>query len=113
MDVSFTWKMSGSFVGLCVRPVTSLLMVAFAVIASGTGMPNGQVVSARVAVVLVVVPLVGIGRIVAIGPWGGRDAWRGCRIVVIVASSSTAAVRVVASSSIITSAATIVGCIIV
>jgi hypothetical protein len=40
-------------------------MMVVAVVAGEAGVPNGHVVSAQVAVVHVVVPLVAIGRIVA------------------------------------------------
>ena len=74
-----------------------LLMIALAVVARGAGMPNGHVISAGVAVVVVVVPFVGVGLRTGGCCWwdagcgssrsrrDGRRCWR----VVGVASSST------------------------
>ena len=76
----------------------SLLVIAFALIASCAGVPNGNIVPAREAIVVVVVPLVGVGWCVAAAPstgggWSGWDAgdghWRGCCWLCIVVASSS------------------------
>ena len=57
--------MSSGSIGRYVRARATLLMMVVAVVAGGAGVPDGHIVSARVAVVLVVVPFVAIGRVVA------------------------------------------------
>ena len=57
--------MSSGSVGRYVLARATLLMMVVAVVAGAAGVPNGHIVSARVAVVHVVVPLVAIGRVVA------------------------------------------------
>lgn len=119
--IAFAQKNSCGLVGLNIGPGASLLMIAFVVIASCTCMPAEHIVSTRVTVVLIVVPFVGFGWIVAmIVCWGKRDAWHQnegivswCCIVVIVVSSSTATVQVSTSYLKTISAAIIVGCIII
>ena len=78
MDAAFAGKMPGGFVGLYIGPGASLLVIAFAVVARRAGVPDGYVVSAGVTVIVVVAPLVRIGRVLAIGiTWGGRNAGSG------------------------------------
>ena len=86
VDVAFTGEMPGHFVGLDIGTGASFLMIALAIIASRTGMPDGHVVSTRVTVVMVVVPLVGIRRVLAVVGWRRRrrnacrrDVCGGCR----------------------------------
>ena len=69
--------MSSGPVGRYIRARATLLMMVVAVVAGGAGVPKGHIVSARVAVIQVVVPLVAIGWIVARSSSGRRwDATR-------------------------------------
>ena len=73
MDISFAGEMPGHFVGLDVGAGASLLVIAFAIVACCTGVPDGDIVSAGVTVVVVVVPFVGIGRVIlAVVGWRRR-----------------------------------------
>ena len=83
MDVAFAWEMPGHFVGLDVGAGASLLMVAFAIVARCTGVPDGDIVSAGVTVVVVIVPLVGIGRVVLAVVGQHRRRWNADRKSVV------------------------------
>ena len=54
--------MSGGFILGHVLAGASHLMITFAFVARSTGVPVGHVVSTRVAVVVVVEPLIWVGR---------------------------------------------------
>ena len=108
VGIALTGKVAGGFVGLYVGTVASLLMIWFAVITRQTGVPARHVIPTQEAVVVVVEPLVGIGRVKAIVRWGGWNASGGCGscsrwcggVVVIIASSSTSTV-IVASAAVV------------
>ena len=98
-----------------------LLVIAFALIACCAGVPDGDVVPAREAIVVVVVPLVGVGWRIATASRGGRgwgvwDAgnqhWHRCSWWgIVVASSSISISSAPASTSASTaSVALVVGC---
>ena len=53
--------MAGRLILGYVLACAPLLMIAFVVVASGAGVPDGHVIPARVAVVVVVVPFIGVG----------------------------------------------------
>ncbi len=105
--------MAGGLILGYVLAGASFLMIAFAGVASGAGVPDGHVISARVAIVVIVEPLVGVGWCVAPAPrpgvgrgwWdAGNGRWRsgGWWRIVVVASSPSA----ISSASSSTSAST-------
>ena len=106
--------MAGGLILGYVLAGASFLMIAFAGVASGAGVPDGHVISARVAIVVIVEPLVGVGWCVAPAPrpgvgrgwWdAGNGRWRsGGRWRIVVVASSPSAIVSSASSS--TSAST-------
>ena len=101
--------MSGGLVLGHILAGASDLVIGPLVIAGGAGMPHGDVVSAGETVVLIIVVLVGVGRLRAavavVGYIGGRRWntascwWSWCGDVVV--ASSTSATIVVASAAIV------------
>ena len=71
MGVSFTDEMASSFIHSHVGASASLLMVWFGVSARLTGVPDWDIVTARVTIIPVIVILFGIGRTVAAPPRSG------------------------------------------
>ena len=97
VDVTFAAVVTGGFVGCFVGASASFLVMVLACIAGCAGVPNRHVVPARVAVVVVVIPLVGVGLIipavVSRGWWNaslrrGRNGQGCCLGVNVIAPSA-------------------------
>jgi hypothetical protein len=114
VDAAAGALVAGCLVLCHILAVASLLMIAFALVACCAGVPNGNIVAAREAVVVVVVPFVGVGGCVAAAPRTGvgRGWWDACnwcwcggsRWCIVVASSPSA----VSSTSSATSASAMI-----
>ena len=111
VGIALAGRVASGFVGLYVGPGAALLMIGFAVITRQTGVPARHVIPTREAVVVVVEPLVGIGRIktVVCRCWGGWNASCGrgscsrwCGSVVRIVTSSSTSTIIVASAAVVT-----------
>lgn len=77
MDVSFAYVVTGGFVGRNIGACASYLVMRFAVVACGAGVPDGHIVSTRIAVVVVIIPFVGVGH-TATGRRSVAGGWDSC-----------------------------------
>ena len=109
VDATARASVAGCLILRHILPGASFLVIAFVLIASCAGVPNGNIIPAREAIVVVVVPLVGVGWRIAPATgagwgWGWWDAssghWHRCSWWgIVVASSSVSISSTPASSS--------------